>query len=77
MPNVIYDKLLNTAAGYFDKEKAKSVIDRQLPRCKATPDTFTAAHLKEITTFLAGSLSLYVPDVAKREELVGKIKALA
>lgn len=76
MPNIMYEKLLTTAGGYFDKEKAKSVIDRQLPRCNATPDNFTAENLKAIMNFLTGSLSLYVPDQGKRDEMIGKLNSL-
>jgi hypothetical protein len=76
MPSVIYEKLVNTAGGYFEKEKARTVIERQLARCNATADTFNAEHLKTVMNFVVAATSLYVPDPAKREEMVGNIKKL-
>jgi hypothetical protein len=77
MGSPFYEKLLNLVGSYFDREKARSVVDRQLGRCNATPSNFNAAHLKTIANFITGSLSLYVTDVAKRQQMVDKVKALA
>lgn len=78
MPSVIYEKLVNTAGRYFEKEKARTVIERQLAsHCKAaTSDTFNAEHLKTVMNFVVAATSLYVPDLAKREEMIGNLKKL-
>ncbi|MDA0207268.1 MAG: hypothetical protein O3A53_10425 [Acidobacteria bacterium] len=77
MPSPLYIKLLATTGPYVDAKKAEEVIARQLAKCGATADTFAATHLEAIKLLICGSLGLYVPDVGKREELVGKLKSLA
>ncbi len=76
MPSSTYTTLLTTISAYVDKAKAEEVIGRQLPQCGATLDTLTPDGMKKIATFVAGSVSLYVADAAKRAELVDKIKKL-
>lgn len=77
MPSPQYTSLVNVCANYLDRAKAEEVLGRQLAACKATPDTFSQDNLKAIVNMLLGSITLYVADKAKREELVAKIKSMA
>jgi hypothetical protein len=77
MPSPLYIKLLATTGQYVDAKKAEEVIARQLAKCGATTDTFAATHLEAIKLMISGALGLYVPDAAKRDELLGKLKSLA
>ncbi len=75
MPSPTYSKLLGIVTPYVDKATAEGAIQRQLGT--ATPDSFSAADLKATANKITIALKLYVPDVAKREELVSQLKALA
>ena len=76
MASPTYTRLLNTAAAYVpDRSTAEGAIQRQLG--SVTPDSMTTADLLTLMNRFTTALKLYVPDPARREEMVGKIKALA
>lgn len=75
MPSPTYSKLLGVVTPYVDKATAEGAIQRQLGT--ATPDTLTLADLKACGNKITIALRLYVPDTAKRAELVEKLKLLA
>ena len=76
MPSPLYSKLLTAVGGFVDASKAADVIGRQLVKHGATPDNFSADHLKASTIQICGALSLYVPDKARRDEMSAKVAAL-
>lgn len=76
MPSTIYTRLLNTINPYLDSAKAIEVVARQLPLSGQTADTLNLEGLKKMASSVSGSVSLYVADKAKREELVEALKKL-
>ena len=78
MANAVYDQLFRTVSAFIGDEKAKVSIDRQLERCRATPDNLTVNQLRDVMNFLIGATTLYLyPDKTKQQELTSKLKALA
>jgi hypothetical protein len=77
MPSPLYDKLVKTVGAYIGDEKASGAVERRLKDCSATPDTFTAAHMKQILAGVTTAATLYVVEPDKKVELTEKLKALA
>lgn len=76
MATASYTSLLNLAARYMEPSKAEEVISRQLAKCGLTADSLSPAGIKTAEFRLASSLTLYVPDQQKQEELKKKIAGL-
>ena len=77
MPNILYNRLLETACLYVPPTKASELVSRQIANAAATPDTFTLDHLKQSKIRIRTVLGLYIPDETKRKEMQEKIEALA
>ena len=77
MASATYTNLVNLITPYINKDKAEEVLNRQLATCSATADNFSPDHAKAVKGRLVGAFSLFIPDKAKRDELVGKINAFA
>jgi hypothetical protein len=75
MPSPTYAKLLGVVTPYVDLKTAEGVIQRQLGT--VTPDAFGPTDLKACGNRIVIALKLYVPDVARRDEMAGKLRALA
>ncbi len=75
MPNDVYSRLSGLLSAYVGEEKAQMTLQRQLARCSATPDSLTLEHVKTITDFLIGAMSLYIRNKETRSELTEKIRS--
>lgn len=75
MPSPTFTKLLDIVTPFVDAKTAQGVIERQIGT--ATPESFNPADLKASANKITIALKLYVPDSVRREELAGKLKALA
>lgn len=76
MATAMYEQVYKVACAFVPPGKAAEVLQRQLTNCSATPETFTADHLKAAKVRLRTALALYVPDEAQRQALHAKIEAL-
>ncbi len=76
MPSPVYTKVLDAVCAYVPKEKASGILDRQLPKCNATPDNLTRSGLEQMMTWLLGAASLYIPEASAREALKTKLQAI-
>ncbi len=78
MASPTYLKLKAEITPYLGEEKATACIERNLPRCNATADTFNDANFKEILFYIIGATTVYLrSEEAKLNELTAKLKALS
>jgi hypothetical protein len=77
MARAQYDNLVKFVNSYVGEAKGPGIVERQLKHCApSTADSFTAADLQKISTFLIAAAALYIPDAAKKEEFKTKIATL-
>ena len=77
MARAQYDNLVKFVNAYVGEAKGPGIVERQMKHCApATPDTFTAADLQKIATFLVAATALYIPDAAKKDEFKVKLATL-
>jgi hypothetical protein len=76
MASPLYTKLVKTVGEYTGPEKAAGAIDRRLKECNATPDTFSADHLKSILDKVIAVATLYITEADKQAALTVKLKQL-
>jgi hypothetical protein len=76
MASASYQSLLSLASHYLEERKAAEILLRQLERSNLHPDTVSLADVRAAANRLGIALSLYVADARKRDELLGKLKAL-
>jgi hypothetical protein len=71
-----YKALVTTASKYADAKTVEGAIARQL-QAGMTPDSFSPADLKAIMVRITTALKLYVPEAAKKAELIAALQALS
>ena len=78
MARAQYDNLVKFVNAYVGEAKGPGIVERQMKHCEpSTADTFTAADLQKIATFLIAATALYIPDAAKKDEFKAKLASLA
>ncbi len=77
MARAQYDNLVKFVNSYVGEAKGPGIVERQLKHCApSTADSFTAADLQKINTFIVAAAALYIPDDAKKEEFKNKLASL-
>lgn len=77
MGNDLYYRILYIVSPYIGEDKAKTVLDRQLSRCRANADTVTVGNVQEIMKFLIAATTLHLhPDKVRQAELASKLKTV-
>ena len=77
MARAQYDNLVKFVNSYVGEAKGPGIVERQVKHCApSTADSFTAADLQKIVTFLIAAAALYIPDAAKKEEFKAKVAGL-
>ena len=73
-----YDKLIGLVEPFLGRGKAETVIASQLPRCNATPDSLTGAHVRKIINYLCGATTIHLAgDRSRQDELAAKLRSFA
>lgn len=73
----VYNEILNLISKYMEKDKAESVVNRQLTGKSLKAETLATKDLAVVMNAIASATGLYVPDAGRREELRAKLKAMA
>lgn len=73
----LYTSTVKLVASFVGDAKAGGIVERQLKHCGATPESLAAKDLKQIVSRIHAASGLYLPDVRKKAELLGKLEALA
>ena len=73
----VYNDILKLISNYMEKDKAVGVVERQLTSKNLKAETLATKDLAAVINSIATATGLYVPDPARRDELKGKLKAMA
>ena len=74
--SAVYNDILKLISNYMEKEKAESVVNRQLTGKNLKAETLATKDLALVMTAISTATGLYVPDAARRDELKAKLKAM-
>lgn len=70
MASSTYDRLLSALEPFIGRAKAEQAVLRQLPRCNATPDSLTPAHVKQILNFIVGATKIHLAGNKEKQDLL-------
>lgn len=78
MSSPTYDRLMSALEPFIGRAKAEVAVQRQLARCNATPESLTAAQVKQVLNFIVGATKIHLAgDKARQEQLEKQLKAFA
>lgn len=68
MASSTYDRLMTVLEPFIGRAKAEQALTRQLQRCNATPDSLTAAQVKQILNFIVGATKIHLAGNKERQD---------